>query len=110
MRQASKVDRNQAEIVKALRQAGATVQPLHAVGQGCPDLLVGWRGMNILIEVKDGSKSPSRRKLTGDQVDWHRMWTGQVDVVETVDQAIDLLEATSRKILGMSILPEEMRR
>ena len=44
MRRAARVDRNQAEIVVALRAGGASVQPLHAVGKGVPDLLVGWRG------------------------------------------------------------------
>jgi len=89
MRRAAKVDANQPDIVAALRKIGATVQPLHAVGQGCPDLLVGWRGMNTVIEVKDGSKPPSARKLTPDQVEWHAEWRGQVTVVETVEQAIE---------------------
>jgi hypothetical protein len=88
MRRAAKVDANQAEIVAALRQIGASVQPLHAVGQGCPDLLVGWRGMVSLLEIKDGSKPPSARKLTPDQEKWHAAWRGQVAVVETVEQAI----------------------
>lgn len=88
MRRAAKVDANQAEIVAALRKIGATVQPLHAVGQGCPDLLVGWRGMTSLLEVKDGNKPPSARKLTEDQERWHAEWRGQVAVVETVEQAI----------------------
>ena len=91
MRRAAKVDANQAQIVDALRSAGATVQPLHAVGKGCPDLLVGHRGVNLLIEVKDGSKPPSARKLTQDQVSWHDTWRGQVAVVETVDQALGLI-------------------
>ena len=63
MRRAA-VDANQAEIVKALRKVGATVQPLHRVGQGCPDLAVGHGGVNHMIEVKDGSKPPSARGLT----------------------------------------------
>lgn len=88
MRRAAKVDRNQAEIVAALRQAGATVQPLHSVGQGCPDLLVGFRGRNVLIEVKDWKASPSHRALTADQVEWHGGWKGQVAQVETVDAAL----------------------
>ncbi|WP_186425079.1 hypothetical protein [Cupriavidus metallidurans] len=88
MRRAAKVDANQTEIVAALRKIGATVQPLHAVGQGCPDLLVGWRGMTSLLEVKDGKKPPSARKLTEDQEKWHAEWRGQVAVVETVEQAI----------------------
>lgn len=88
MRRAAKVDANQAEIVAALRKIGASVQPLHAVGAGCPDLLVGWRGMTSLLEVKDGSKPPSARKLTEDQVKWHAEWRGQVTVVSTVEEAI----------------------
>lgn len=91
MRRAAKVDANQTEIVEALRKIGASVQPLHAVGQGCPDLLVGWRGIVSLLEVKDGSKPPSARKLTEDQVKWHAEWRGQVAVVENVEQAIEAI-------------------
>ena len=87
MRRAAKVDDNQTAIVDALRALGATVQPLHAVGQGCPDLLIGWRGKNILIEVKDGSKSPSRQQLTEDQEQWHRTWCGQVCTINSVENA-----------------------
>jgi len=94
MRRAAKVDRNQSAIIKALRQMGATVQPLHAVGAGCPDLLVGFRGENVLIEVKDGDKSPSRRVLTEDQVVWHRGWCGQVAVCCSIDEAIAAITAT----------------
>jgi hypothetical protein len=89
MRRAARVDDNQSEIVAALRRIGATVQPIHQIGKGCPDLLVGWRGMNTLLELKDGEKVPSKRKLTQDEVDWHEAWRGQVAVVETVEQAIE---------------------
>jgi DNA-binding NarL/FixJ family response regulator len=41
MHRAAKVDANQTEITAALRQMGATVQHIHTVGKGCPDLLVG---------------------------------------------------------------------
>ena len=91
MRRAAKVDDNQTEIVAALRKIGATVQPLHAVGRGCPDILVGWRGMNTILEIKDGKKPPSARKLTEDQEKWHAAWRGQVTVVETVEQAIEAI-------------------
>lgn len=60
---------------------GATVQPLHTVGRGCPDLLVGYGGTNYLLEVKDGLKSPSQRKLTPDEQTWHDEWRGHVTVV-----------------------------
>ena len=91
MRRAAKVDANQTEIVKALRQVGASVQSLAATGKGVPDLLVGFRGKNLLLEVKDGGKVKSARKLTPDQVEWHQSWRGHVAVVESVEQAIKIL-------------------
>ena len=89
MRRAAKVDDNQEKIVKALRSAGATVQTLAAVGKGVPDLLVGHRGRTILIEVKDGKKPPSERRLTEDQVKWHGLWRGgPVAIVTDVEGAL----------------------
>jgi hypothetical protein len=76
LRRAAAVDANQARVVAALRRVGASVQPLHAVGKGVPDLLVGFRGVTWLVECKDGSKRPSSRKLTPDQVEWHAAWRG----------------------------------
>lgn len=84
----AKVDANQREIVEALRSIGATVQHLHAVAKGCPDLLVGRGGVNYLLEVKDGNKPPSARKLTADQIEWHNIWQGNAAVVSTIDEAI----------------------
>jgi len=88
---AAKVDANQGEIVRALRAVGAIVQVLSDVGKGCPDLLVGFKGMNFLIEVKDGNKVPSARKLTPDQETWHRIWKGQVAVVKDTAEALAVL-------------------
>lgn len=85
---AAKVDDNQKEIVQAFRQMGCTVTLLHAVGQGCPDLLVGVNGFNILAEVKDGNKPPSKQKLTPDQERWHDEWRGQKVIINSVEKAI----------------------
>ncbi len=67
---AAKVDANQPEIVRAFRDLGATVTHLHAVGHGCPDLLIGYKGRFGVAEVKDGTKPPSARKLTAAQIAW----------------------------------------
>lgn len=93
MRLAARIDDNQPEIVKALRAVGATVQPLSAVGKGCPDLLVGYLHSNYLLEVKDGSKPPSRRALTADEAKWHGAWRGQSSVVNSVDEALKAIGA-----------------
>jgi len=99
-RYSAKVDRNQSEIVAALRQAGATVQPLHSVGQGCPDLLVGYRGRNWLLEVKDWQASNSDRELNARQIEWHGGWKGQVAKVETVGAALAVIGAIGLHLSG----------
>ena len=93
MRRAARTDSNQEEIVKALRAVGATVQSLAGVGHGVPDLLVGYQGKTILMEVKDGNKSPSHRELTPDQVKWIDAWTGgSVYIIDNVDAAWNALK------------------
>jgi len=77
--------------VAALRAAGCTVEVLSDVGRGVPDLLVGIRGRNLLVEVKDGSLPPSRRRLTDDELAWHARWRGAVVVVHDVHEAIAIL-------------------
>lgn len=75
-----------------LRSLGATVQPLHSIGRGCPDLLIGWRGTNLLFELKDPAKVLSARRLTGDEAIWHAQWRGQVAVIETIEQALEAMK------------------
>lgn len=87
----AKIDGNHAEIRNVLRDIGARVIDLSAVGSGCPDLAVLYRGRTTWIEVKDGSLSPSRRKLTPDQVRWHQTAHARgvkVRVVTCTDDAI----------------------
>jgi hypothetical protein len=84
-RRAAKKDANQSPIVELLRKAGCSVHILNE--QGAPDLLCGLRGVTFLIEVKDGSKSPSARRLTSFQEEWCRKWKGSpVYVVERLEQ------------------------
>lgn len=99
-RYAAKVDKNQKEVVKALRKAGASVQHLHAVGAGCPDILVGYQGANHLVEIKDGKKPPSARKLTPDQVEWHDEWRGSVHVVKSVTEALAVIGVVMVPVKG----------
>jgi len=88
VRKRARVDDNQREIVNALRDIGASVLSLATIGGGCPDLVVGYRGTNYLLEVKDGGKSPSKRKLTKDEENFINNWRGRVAVVYSIDDAI----------------------
>ena len=68
MRYASRRDANEAEIVSALRAAGAYVWII-----GLPvDLLVGYKNHTFLVEVKDGPK----KRLTALQQDFFDNWSG----------------------------------
>ena len=85
------MDENQSEIVQGLLYMGATVQLLHAVGQGCPDILVGFRGKNYLIEIKNPEKPKGDQRLTKDQEQWHSLWSGQKAIVRTVEEAVQVI-------------------
>jgi hypothetical protein len=68
MRRAARVDQNQAQVVSALRTAGAYVWII-----GLPvDLLVGYKGHSFLVEIKDGPK----KRLTALQQDFFDNWSG----------------------------------
>ncbi len=88
-----KTDANHTTISGALRDVGASVSSLHAVGGGLPDLLVGRSspcpccGMHYpqtyVIEIKT-----ERGTLTKPQLAWRADWRGQLAVVRTIDEAL----------------------
>jgi hypothetical protein len=93
LRTASRVDANQPAIVKGLRAIGASVLHLHQL-KNCFDLLIGYRGQTFLMEVKDPSQPPSKRKLTEGEEAFREAWRGSpYHVIHTVDEAIAILTA-----------------
>jgi hypothetical protein len=86
VRYAAKVDANHASIVAALRKVGCEVVDLSRVGQGCADLLVRLGFRLKLLEVKRPGG-----KLNKAQQEWHRRWLPHVCVVETPEQAIEVM-------------------
>lgn len=86
-----RIDRNQPEIVKALRKSGCSVLHLHIIGRGCPDILVGFRNKNYLFEIKDGDKPPSAQKLTPAEKKFFMMWDGQVNVIKAAEDALKIM-------------------
>lgn len=74
----------------ALRKIGAVVTPLHAVGKGVSDLLVSFRQKWLVMEVKDGAKPPSARKLTKDEERWIGEQRAPVYIVTSPIEAVDI--------------------
>jgi hypothetical protein len=95
MRRRARVDTNHAEIVDALRSAGCSVQTLASVGRGVPDLIVGYAGRNVLLEVKRGTGTS-----TADQVEWAAGWVGQYAVVRSAEEAIAAVHRSSSSRRG----------
>ena len=87
-RYARKVDGNHSDTVDALRKIGCSVIDLSRVGGGCPDLMVGYRGCTILMEVKNVR---GRNKIEDSQRDWIATWRGDpVHVVRSPEQAVEV--------------------
>jgi len=85
---AGKVDQNQKAIVAAFRAYGWSVTSLAQVGRGCPDLVCGRNGLNLLVEVKRANG-----KETPDEVTWREAWRGKVCTVRTVEDVMALTNA-----------------
>lgn len=93
---AARIDKNQPAIVALFRKLGASVLHLHTLGGGAPDIAVGYRGRNALVEIKDGDKPPSAQKLTPDEEAFHRDWRGQVAIIRTEAEVVAFLAQFSQ--------------
>ena len=101
--QRCRLDANHGDVAKALLSIGCSVQSLAAVGLGCPDLISAKDGVNVLFEVKDGSKPPSERKLTKDERAFSGRWKGPLFTVESAEEAVLLMNEAVK-------LPARLRR
>jgi len=91
---AKKTDSNHVEISKALRQLGAVVHNLSRQGEGIPDLLVGYRGHTLLVEIKSSHKAT----YTPAQRDFFANWTGgMVATIHDIDGAVTLIKTLTKK-------------
>lgn len=98
---AKRRDAVEREIVNALEARGATVHRMDGVG--CPDLLVGYKGRTLLMEVKDpkdgarnsregGKKVGNPLGLRDSQMRWWAWWRGDVPyIVTSVSEALRAL-------------------
>jgi Holliday junction resolvase len=90
VRRAAKIDANQTEIVKALRKVGCSVLSLAAIGKGAPDILLGYKGKNVLLEIKR-----QKGKLNDQQEEFKAGWRGDLCVVRSIEEALLVLGIAS---------------
>ena len=96
-RHAAKRDKNESEIIDALKAVGAQVYPLSA--KGVPDLLVAYRNQTYLLETK--SKGG---KLTADQM---LAFGSQALLHGYADQALAVARtALSNRLARLQVLQE----
>ncbi len=99
-----KPDANHAEIVDALRRMGWFVISTSGMGHGCPDAFAAKGGRLLALEIKDGRRPPSARKLTEAERKTHEGMERagcQVIVIESVEHA---------KLLGCISAPDAGHR
>jgi hypothetical protein len=92
---ARRIDANHREVLDALRSVGAAILDTHAIPGGL-DCVVGYRGIVRLLEIKDGRKPPSARRLTAAEADTIGRFTSvgcPVHVVTSVDDALTAIGA-----------------
>ena len=57
------------------------------------DLFVSKNGRTVAVEVKDGSKPPSARKLSEGEIKFMESWQGEYALVETLEHVKNLTES-----------------
>jgi len=84
-----RVDENQKQIIHTFIALGASVLNLSRVGEGCPDILVGYKKHSVLCEIKRDSKAA----YTESQIKFMQKWRGgPVSRIDSVDAAIRLIK------------------
>lgn len=92
MRRAARKDANHQSVGDYLRNLGWSVLDLSHAGEGVPDYAVSKDRFAALLEVKDGNKAPSERKLTPAQEKVRENWQGHyVIALSGEDAAVQLL-------------------
>mgnify|MGYP003678233187 CR=1 FL=1 len=88
-RRAARVDDNQSEIVALFRKLGWTVLIISQL-KNCCDIIVSKGGRTIAVEIKDGKKQPSERKLSEGEEKFKGNWQGEYKLVICNDDVIDI--------------------
>lgn len=93
-RRAAKTDDNQKEVVSLFRKLGWYVLIVSQL-KNCCDIIVSKGGATYAIEIKDGKKPPSSRKLSEGEEKFKNEWLGEWRLVETNEDVLRINEELS---------------
>ena len=90
---ACRIDGNHTEIVAEFRRLKWYVLDIHTL-KNCCDILVSKDFITYAIEIKDGNKPPSQRKLTSGELSFSKEWKGNFALILSVNdvQRLDTYE------------------
>ena len=97
MRKHAKKDDNHNRIAEVFEINGATVLDMSPLGDGAPDMCVGFLGNNILVEVKNGALPKSKQQLTPDEEKFHAAWRGTIVTIHNEIEALQLINFLRKK-------------
>ncbi len=89
MRRAARKDENHNEIKIAFETLGWSAKDIHQIPDFA-DLLIGKPWVNVVIEIKDGNKPPSARKLTKGEQDFKDSWNGPYRIVTSIGDVLNV--------------------
>jgi hypothetical protein len=90
LRRAAKKDDNHVEIVAAFRAIGAFVFDVAQLKNAC-DIIIVYHGRTLAVEIKDGSKVASKRRMTPGEAEFKQSWElagGEHKIIETVEDVM----------------------
>lgn len=94
-------DANHFEIIKQFQQLGCTVIDVSQTPCGF-DILVGYGGLTMPVEIKTGKQKDAAKKLTDNEKRVHERWTGGARLVtgpEAVAETVNTLRLWHRTLM-----------
>jgi len=86
---AARVDDNQKEVVALFRKLGWAVLIISQL-KNCCDIMASKAGRTIAVEIKDGKKPPSARKLSAGEEKFKNDWKGEYQLVICNEDVINI--------------------
>ena len=97
MKTNARIDRNQPAIVQFFRVHDFSVLHVHQL-KNCVDIMISKGKVTAAIEIKDGLKPPSARKLTEGELKFKNEWQGLWYLCESIDDAHKIMEQMEQYI------------